>query len=808
LKKPTSSLLNICALLVTTFCLSQDLSISGFVDDIQKNPVSYATVIVMKSQDSTVISGVSTNESGFFLVKNLASDDYLLKISFLGFNDIYKPIKLVESMDMGTLVLEEASEMLNEINIIAKRPTVTKAADRLIFNVENTALIEGNMFQVLKSTPGILVLDNSIQVKNTTPTVYINDKKVHLSSDELIQLLEGSSASAIKSVEVITNPSAKYDAESGAVINIVMSENLISGYRGNVFANYTQGVFPRYQAGMGHFFKSEKIDFFANYTYSDSKINRDDARTINFLDDTNQSVNEIWKSNDNRNTWTKTHNLNFNFDYDIDNKNTLSLSATMLVLPYFEYNILNRTEVFDANENRDGYFDTNNFSDDDKYNLGFDLDYVHRFKKAGERLAVNAHFTTYDYSRNQNVASDYFGDDDTFLETRAYRTDNNQKTNIYTAQLDYTVPTSDSSLLELGLKTSKINNESDIAKFTIADEEETLDVNNTDAFEYDENIIAAYGSFSKDWEQVSLVAGLRAEQTNVKGVSVFDEVTNKQDYLEWFPTLSLSYTISDNFSLKTNYKRSIQRPDYQSLNPFQFFLNDVTIVTGNPNLQPVIIDHAIVGTSFYRYFTVEAYYKVSNDNIFELPMQDNINNTLTYTPLNINKTTEFGFDFAVNFNITQRWSIYGVTSFYNNKDKGTFGGIKVSQEQWANYSVLSNDITLLKDNSLSANFTLVYASKNLQGFTESKDILLSDLSLSKSILNKRGIISLSASDLFNTQDYRTVNKYLNQDSRNTIDLDTRTIRLGFRYKFGNTNLETNQRTKAQQETERLEKKGN
>src|SRR5690606_16931493 len=246
------------------------------------------------------------------------------------------------SMDMGTLVLEEASEMLNEINIIAKRPTVTKAADRLIFNVENTALIEGNMFQVLKSTPGILVLDNSIQVKNTTPTVYINDKKVHLSSDELIQLLEGSSASAIKSVEVITNPSAKYDAESGAVINIVMSENLISGYRGNVFANYTQGVFPRYQAGMGHFFKSEKIDFFANYTYSDSKINREDARTINFLENTNQSVNEIWKSNDYRNTWTKTHNLNFNFDYDIDNKNTLSLSSTMLVLPYFEYNILNR----------------------------------------------------------------------------------------------------------------------------------------------------------------------------------------------------------------------------------------------------------------------------------------------------------------------------------------------------------------------------------------------------------------------------------------------------------------------------------
>lgn len=807
LTRPTSLLLIFYALFSATWCFGQEFSISGFVDDSQGQPIMYVSIFVMQAQDSTIVKGVSSNEEGFFLVKGLSQEDYLVKVSFLGFNDVYKSVSLKETIDLGTIAMEESSDMLNEINIYAKKPTLTRQPDRLVFNIENTALVEGSMFQVLKSTPGILVLDNSISVKNTTPTVYINDKKVHLSNEELVQLLEGSSANNIKSIEVITNPSAKYDAESGAVINIVMSKTLVTGYRGNVFSNYTQGVFPRYQAGMSHFFKSEKINFFANYTYSDSKLNRDDDRTVNFLD-ANQNIDQIYKSNVNRTTRTNTHNFNFNFDYFLDDDRTLSLSSTILLLPYFEYQILNKTAVLEANGNLDFYFNTNNLSDDDKSNLGFDMDYVHKFKKVGEKLAVNAHFTTYDYNRNQNVLSNYFDSDDTFLQTTAYRTDNNQDTKIYTAQADYTLPTNDSSSLELGMKSSNIKNNSDITQFEIANGEETLDVNNSDAFEYDESILAAYVNFSKDWEKLSLIAGLRAEQTNVKGISIFDAITNKQDYLEWFPTASLSYVVSDDFTLYGNYKRSIQRPDYQSLNPFQFFLNDVTIVTGNPNLQPVILNHSVIGASFYKYFTVEAYQKVYTNNIFELPRQDNVNNTLTYTPLNIDKTTEFGFDFVVNFSMSKRWSVYFGTALYNSKDEGEFEGVMANQSQWANFSNLSNDFTFLKDNSLSANLNLIYLSKNLEGFRELKEVLISELSLSKSIFNKQGSLSLAISDLFNTQDYRTSTKYLNQNSTNRTDLDTRFVKLGFRYKFGNTNLSTNQRTKEQQETDRLERKEN
>ena len=806
MKRPTIYLLILCALLSTTRFYGQELSISGFVDDSRDIPISYANILLMKSQDSMVVKGVSTDENGFFLLKGLSQDSYLLKVSFLGFMDVYKSVTLSETVDLGTIILEEDSEQLNEINIIAKRPTLKKEPDRLVFNIENTALTEGNMFQVLKSTPGILVMENSIQVKNSTPTIYINDKKVHLSNDDLVQLLEGSSANNIKSIEVITNPSAKYEAESGAVINIVMSKNLITGYRGNVFANYTQGVFPRYDAGMSHFFKNEKIDFFANYTYSQDKINRDQEDIVNYLDASND-ISETYRSNINRNTWSKTHNFNFNFDYTLNSNNSLSLSSNVLYLPYFKYLINNHTDVFGADQVLDFYINTNNISNDDKYNLGFNLDYVHRFATDGEKLSVSAHYTTYNYERNQIVNSGYYDADTSFLFSSNYRTGSNQDTEILTSQADYKLPIGTSSNFETGVKMSSINNKSDISYFDIAGGIEINDPNNTNAFDYDENIIAAYVNYSKDWEKFSLIAGLRMENTSVKGVSIYDNVTNKEDYLELFPTASLSYTFSENYSLYTNYKRSIERPDYQSLNPFKFFLNDFTIVSGNPNLQPVFVDHVVMGTSFYHYFIVEAYYKSYKNNSVELPRQDNSTNIVTYTPLNIDKTTEYGFDFLVHLNVTKRWFLYAATSFYNTKDEGVFDGIAINEDQWSNFSQLSNDFTLLKDNSLSANLILTYGSKNLQVFKISEDILLTELSISKSILDKKGNISLTVSDLFNTQEYRTRTKYLNQNSSSITNLDTRYIKLGFRYKFGNTRLETNQRTKEQQETDRLEKKG-
>lgn len=777
----------------------------GKIIDESSHSIAYANILLLKTQDSTIVTGTISDDFGKFIFNEIDSGNYIIKVSFIGFEDFFQKMSVQDNTELKTILLKESTETLSEVEIIYKKPTFKREADRLIFNVEKTALIEGTMLQVLKSTPGVLVLDSGISIKGSEPTVYINNRKVQLNSDELVQLLESSSANNIKSVEVITNPSAKYDADTGVVLNIVMSKNLITGYRGSIFTNYTQGVFPRYKIGTGHFFKNSKISLNLNYNYTNSKINRDGDDAVNYLD-SNNTIDEIWRSKTNRNTWFETHNLNFNFDYFIDENNTLSVSSSMLFLPYFKYRVFNNTVITDDNSLFLFRFDSNNLSRDNKQNLGFDLDYTHQFKKG--QLSFNTHFTTYDYERVQNVFSDFFDQSNAFESSSAFNTNSNQDTKIFTSKIDYSLPINKTSNFEAGVKYSNIKTESDITQFDIDVNtgNEQIDLQNSDAFDYDEKVFAGYSNYSLDTDKWSLSLGLRVEQTDIKGVSISNNETNIQDYFEWFPSASLQYNISEQFNIYTNYRRSINRPAYTDLNPFQFFLNESIVVVGNPSLTPVFKDHYVIGVTLSKNFTVEAYYQNYDGNISELPIQNNETNIIFFTPVNLDKKIEFGFDFSAYFKATKDWSVYFVTSFYNIEEETNFGNGFVKQDQWSNYSELQNDITFLKDKSLTVNLTLTWAGKNLQGLSIVEDRLVSDLSISKTILKKKGIISLTISDLFNEQDYRVLNQYLNQFNTRFINSDNRYIGLGFRYKFGNTKLSANEHSTSIEERERLDTK--
>jgi outer membrane receptor protein involved in Fe transport len=786
----------------------QDYSISGEILDANNNAIEFANIIVFNEDQSEVLKGTSTDLKGFFILNNLESNTYILKVSFIGYQTYEQKILLTGNLDLKTIRLEDDVENLDQVNITVKKPTLTREADRLIFNVENTALIEGNMLQVLKSTPGVLVLGDEITVKNSNPTVYINNRKVHLSSDDLSQLLEGSSANSIKSIEVITNPSARYDAESGVVLNIVMSKNLITGYRGSISTNVTQGVFPRYNAGTSHFFKNEDISFNVNYNFSKNKINRDGDDTINYLDNSN-TIDESWRSLTNRNTWSETHNLNANFDYFINDNNTISLSSNGLYLPYFKYRIANNTTISDSNDDFLSRFTADNLSRDNKYNLGFDLDFNHDFTQGN--LAFNTHFTTYNYERNQGVVSNFFDNNNDFIVQSAFNTNANQDTQILAAKLDYSLPLNENSTFEAGIKASNIKTESDVTQFDIAPNSgnEVIDEANSDAFDYDERIYAAYANYDLNTDKWSINAGIRVEQTDLEGVSQSTNQSNTQDYLELFPNASVQYQISEDYSVKANYKRSIARPGYTDLNPFRFFLNDNYVVAGNPSLLPTFKDHYEIGASLFDgLFSIGAYYDNFDGAISEIPRQNNITNIIEYQSVNFDKTTEYGFDFEFVYDVTDNWNLYFVTSFYNIEEETDFGNGFVNQSQWSNYTNLTNSISFLKDQSLNVYFDVIWLGKNLQGFQLIDDRLYSQLAISKTILNKKGIISLSVSDLFNMHDFNSGTQYQNQFNTQFIDVDDRYVRLGFRYKFGNTKLETNERTSDLEERDRLNKGGN
>jgi outer membrane receptor protein involved in Fe transport len=783
---------------------AQNFSISGKIVDTKGLPLSLVNVVLHESHPKgdietssffKYIKGTATNDDGTFRFENLEEGSYRVSASFISFEKFEQIIILTGNLDLRTIQLQEIPESLDEVTVIAKKPTITRKPDRLIFNIENTALIEGSTLGVLKSTPGVIVSEGSINIKSAPAAVYINNRKVQLTNDELIQLLESAPANSIKSVEVITNPPASYDADSGSVINIIMSKNLITGYRGSVKTNYTQGVFPRYNAGTSHYFKNNKVNLNVNYSYTNQKINRDQDDTVNYLDNNNQT-DQIWGSNVNRNTWSETHNLNVNFDYYIDDKNTLSLTTTGLYLPYFKYQIRNATTILDENQNFLSSFTADNLSRDNKYNIGSDLVFRHEFDNEAS-LNFNAHYTTYDYQRNQNVFQDELVDDDSEFNTLA-----NQDTQIITGKVDYNLPIDDNSAFDVGVKYSNVNTDSDITRLDIINGSEVLNTDNSDAFSYDENVFAAYTNYNKSWDKWDLNIGLRVEQTNIEGRSVTLSETNTQEYLNWFPNASLTHRISDDISLSGSYKRSITRPSYTDLNPFTFFLNENTLVVGNPNLIPTYTDNYKISTSFLEYFTLSAYYIDYDGAIEELPRQNNETNTIAFTPVNLDKRVDYGFDLEFYYS-SNRFSLYAASSTYNVTEEVNFGQSFVELSRWSQLFILSPNLSLLTDNSLNINATFYWFGKNLQNLQTVENRLSSELSISKSILNNRGIISLAVEDIFNMQDYEISINYLNQSSKRFIDADNRYIKLGFRYKFGNTKLSTNERVTGAEERDRL-----
>jgi hypothetical protein len=480
----------------------------------------------------------------------------------------------------------------------------------------------------------------------------------------------------------------------------------------------------------------------------------------------------------------------------------LSLTSTGLYNPYYKYLVRNNTNISDANLNFQRRFTADNLSRDKKFNIGSDLIFKHDFDN-GANLIFNGHHTTYDYERDQNVFSNFFDSNDEFLESSEFNTLANQATQILTAKVDYNLPISETSNFDSGVKFSNVNTDSDITKLDIINGAEVIDPTNTNAFKYNENVWAAYSNYSKSWDKWDLNVGLRVEQTNIEGESITLNEINTQDYLNWFPNLSISHQILENTSIYGSYKRSITRPSYTDLNPFTFFLNENTVVLGNPGLVPTYRDHFKIGTNFLEYFTVEAYYMNYDGDIVELPRQNNETNIIAYTPTNLDKKVDFGFDFAFDYYPTETWNLYFVTSFYNLSEEADFGEGFVEFDRWSNYSILQNSLSLLEDRSLNINFTLTWVGKNLQQLQTVEDRLFSDLSISKSILNKKGVISLSFQDLFNFQDAEVSTNYANQSSSNFIDSDNRLIKIGFRYNFGNTKLNTNERTTSAEERQRL-----
>lgn len=792
----------ICAFLLFPLAIvSQSYSVSGYVMDEDKKAISYANIIAIKTLDSTTITGTTSDESGRFTLPELAIDTYLIKISFVGFNEYTKEIILNSDLDLGTITLGQEAQSLDEVKIISQRPTLKRENDRLVFSIENTSLTEGNVWDILKSTPGIIMINDVVSVRNASNIIYlINDKRVYLSGAELQQLLSGTTATAVKEIEVITNPPAKYDAEGGAVINIKMSKNLIAGYNGSIYGNVTQGYFPRSSAGTNHFFKGKKTSFYVGYGYNDEELNRINKEKINFRDGS-QAIG-TWETDVERNTSIRSHTANINFDYDINERNTFSISANGLLTPFWRRNTNAFTEAIDSS------FTSVNRTDDDIFNIGANADYNYTSEK-GSKFSLNFHHTNYEYDRFQDVNTIYKDISNLItLGENFFNTTSRQDIKIYSGQTDLSFPLKNDGSVGFGIKGSRIDSKSNILQLITNNGSEIIDAQNTGIFDYEENNYAAYFSLSKEWDDWSLSAGVRTEYTDAIGTLSNDPDPNAFDYFEVFPTTSIEHRFNDNHSLGISFSRRIERPTYSNLNPFKFFFNDNSFVSGNPDLKPAITELATLSYTLNDAFTFELYYRDEQSTFSELSFQDNDLNQIIYRPSNLNQVVDYGFDFILYKPLTRHWTAYMVTSIFH--DEIEFFATQSdnslqTNERWSFYGNAINYFTFLKDESLTANLSFLYISPYLEGSAEVSERTQVDIGLKKSFNKGKWVLSASANDIFLGSDYTVKNDYLDQDNQYYTRFDNRWVRIGLRYNFGNTKLSTNESIKELEERDRLKK---
>ena len=781
--------------------LSQTYTLSGEVKDDTAAAVPFASVFLLATTDSTLVKGTSADENGLFAIDGITEGLYFLKASYIGQTSENLALDITKDVKIGALIIAQSSQVLDEVVVTAGRPVVERKVDRLVFNVENTVLSQSSSWEILQQTPGVISMQDELQIRNQTATIYINDRKVQLSSEEVRNLLENYQGENIKSVEVLSNPPARYDAEGGPVLNIVTSKNISLGYKGNINTRYTQGVFAKYNIGTSHFYKTEKLNLNASYSFAPRKVFKDVESITNFNDDT--GIFSRWETDFDQTNRFETHNIGLVLDYTFDDRNELSLTSNAQLSPERTYDYFQDTRIENGQGTLDSTFTTASFLDETKNNISADLTFKHTFEEKGS-LTLNGHYTHFDLQRSQEVNSDYFLPSGDFIRDFDFFTNARQDIEIGTAQLDYSTLFGTVSF-ESGIKASFIDSQSKLDFFDLNNGQVPV-AELSDDYLYDEQVYAGYFSLSKDWEKWSLKAGLRAEQTESSGNSVALSTINELSYFELFPTLYVLHNVNENHSFAFDYSRKLTRPRYEDLNPFRTFVNENLFFDGNPNLLPNFSNNFNLNYTLKQEFFFDFYYRDNGNYISTLTFQDNENQTLRDVTQNVLESTSYGFDFNYGKSITNNWYLYSYISIFHEDE--TFLALESNNVPARNefdgfYADLTNYLTLSKDGTLKGELGLTYLSGFLQGSSIQAETTNLTFGLRKSFWKRRALVSLAVNDILGKANGRVTSKYLNQDNNFLAIPETQYVRFGFTYNFGNYRLEDNDREIDKIERERL-----
>jgi hypothetical protein len=785
--------------------VSQESSIEGHVTNQDNIPLSFVSVLLFEEGQPEPIQGAITENDGYFLIEELENKSYTITFNFLGYNTVASDLTLSGNTNLGNIVLEESTETLEEAVIKVRSPSITKSSGKLIFNVENTTLSSGDTHTLLSKTPGVLIIGDRVSIKNTATTIYINDKRVYLSPTELNSFLKSLDASIVKEVEVITIPSAKYDAESGSMLNIITTKPVTIGYKGSLNGRWEQAVYPKFHFGTSHYYKSDKINFYGSYSYIPRKEYKEQFDEI-VLFKPNNNIKSFWDTEFNRTTRSNVHQGNLIMDFNLNDKSSLSLTSHINISPDKKFNNNDISQLYNPQRQLDSTFTTKSELKNTTSNVNLGVDYSTEIGKQGSKISLSSNYIIYRSDQDQFVNTVYRTSNGDLIRNSNFLTESIQDTDIFTGQFTYSAPFSRGNF-ETGVKYSNIETTSGLDFFNVSGNSSQLDPNRSDLFNYNEAIYAIYATYSKEWDSWKLNAGIRGEYTDVEGISRSLGEVNTQEYFEIFPTTQIEKKINDNNTIGISYVRRLERPRYQSLNPFRYFLNEHNYNGGNPNLVPGIDNKIMLSYNYKNKLFLDAYYVDSKDRLSILTYQDNETNSLRNIDANLISEIQYSFDATFVSTFLKWWYVSAYTSTFYMENE--FLALESVQDTYSNsafgfFSQIYNNLTLSKDKSITSDVTLYYLSNIIYGSYDYKDQFSLSFSMRKELWDKRASITIGVDDIFDTYNVPVVSRYYNQNNSYFSQPESRFFKLGFIYSFGNTKLGDNSRDTKSKESDRLD----
>ncbi len=623
--KAISKLLTLSMLLISSSYMAQAQhsngpgnekgKINGIVTRTDSKPVEFATVTLLRAKDSSLVKGAIADVTGKYEFEGIKEGKYLVAAVNMGMKKNFSAQFTVNGspVKVPALVLSEDSRNLKEVNVTGKRPFIEQKADKMVVNVENSIVAAGGTaMEVLQQSPGVQVdKDDNISMRGKNGVIIMIDgKPTNMSAQDVAQLLKNMPSSNVDQIELIANPSAKYDAAGNAgIINIKLKKNSNFGTNGSVNIGGGQGKLPKFNTGLNLNHRNKQINLYGSYNYN---YNRNFEQLDILRDNLESKGRMMFDQHSYMDKTSHYHGGKAGLDYFINKNHTVGV---MVNLGKSTWEGLNESNTWIGNgENIDSSLMTRGINLNNWNRQSYNVNYKGKLDSTGKEINIDL-----DYSRNfedqNNRLFSSFRDASGKMHFRGDTTRSLQPSiiNIKTIKIDYTHPLKKEAKIEAGIKLSFVDSDNDSRFDTLKGTSWEYDVNRSNHFLYKENVNAAYLNYSKQFKKLGIQAGLRAEQTHVRGNSLTLNQINDTTYLNFFPSVFLSYNANKNHQWGLSYSRRLNRPSYDDLNPFEFYIDRYTKAGGNPYLRPQYSSNFDLTHTFRSFLTTAVGYSHTKD---------------------------------------------------------------------------------------------------------------------------------------------------------------------------------------------------